>query len=195
MINRVSFFNGNFRETTAIAECRTADARHTASNRDAHEATATRERIIADACHTLGNHDVREATAITERIIADASHVIRNRDARETTATGKRILADDRHTFGNRNAREAPTRVERIISDTRHTIPDDRRFDITFVTVPWCRITSIIRHRPRAADRQDARFSIKRPRKVIPFCAAGTAMGLGRRGQNEKRRQGGGKDD
>ena len=112
-----------------------------------------------------------------------------NGDAREATATGERISADARHTVTNRDAREAVVSIERKIVDTRHAISDKHRFDITFVAVPRHSgiRTIVVRHFSRSADRQDARFSIKRPREVISLCAAGAAIDCGRCRQSKHR--------
>ena len=192
MIDRVSFFNGDAREVTATTERRTADARHAIRNRDACEATATVERRTADARHTFRNRDARETTARGERIIADARHTVGNRDAREAAANTERITADARHAIRNRDAREVTATPERIIADARHAVFDDYCFDAILITVPrHRRINNIILHLPRSGDRQHSRCRIKCPRYVVPLCAAGAAIGFGRRGQNEKRRQGG----
>ena len=171
MIDRVSFFNGNTREAAAIPE-----------------------RIIADARHTFRNCDARKATATVERPRADARHAIRNRDTREATATIERIIANARHAVGNRDAREATAKPKRIIADARHAGFDNNRLNIILISVPRHCIIIKIRHLPRSADRQHARFGIERPREVMSLCAAGAVIGFGRRGQNEKCRQRGGYD-
>ena len=80
MIDRVSFFNGDAREATAIIEHRLADARHAVGNRNACETATTRERGSADTRHTIRNRDTREATAIIERFIADARYAAVSRN-------------------------------------------------------------------------------------------------------------------
>ena len=142
------------------------------------------------------NDDAREATATIERIIADARHAIRNRDAHKTTAILERRIADARHAIRNRDAREATAIGERPSADARHAVFDDYRFDAISVTVPrHRRRIIIIRHFPRSANRQRSGHGIERPRYIIPVCPTTSAIGLRRRGQDEKRRQGGDEDN
>ena len=99
------------------------------------------------------------------------------------------IIADTRHAIRNRDAREATAIIEHIIADTRHAVFDDYCFDAILITVPRRRGRErIIRHLPRTANRQHTGFSIQCPREIIPLCAAGAAIGLGRRRHHEKRR-------
>ena len=135
------------------------------------------------------NNDARKTTALLERRTADARHTIRNRDAREAPAIVERIIADARHPFGDRDASEVAAIIERIPTDARHAVFDDYCFDAILITVPRHRGRErIIRHLPRTANRQHTGFSIQCPREIIPLCAAGAAIGRGRRRQNEKRR-------
>ena len=171
MINRVSSFNGDAREATAIIE-----------------------RLIADARHAIRNRDTREATATGERLNADARHTIRNRDARETDAKGERLIADARHATANRDARETDATIERILTNARHAVFDDNCFDAISVAVPRHYLIIKIHHLPRAADRQHSCFGIERPRQVIPIRTTSTAIGLCRRRQSRNHDRSGDED-
>ena len=164
-------------------------------NRDTRETTASGERRITDARHAFRHRDAREDTAIIERIIADARYAFRNRDAREATAKPKRILANARHAFGNRDAREATAIGKRFIANARHAVFDDYCFDAISVAVPRHRGRGIVHHLPRAANRQRSAFVIKCPREVISVRATGATISFRRRRQNEKCRERSDEDD
>ena len=118
-----------------------------------------------------------------------------NGNALKTTAITERITADACHTARNRESRKIATLIERTITNARDAVCDDYCFDAISVAVPRHRRTIIIRHLPCSANGQRFGHGIKRPCEIIPLCAAGAAIGCGRRGQNEKRRQRGDKDD
>ena len=199
--------NRDAREATATVERMIADTRHTAVSRNYTILTSGNQGFTCSFnqtipgrmihCISVFDSNAREATATSEHRIADARHTIRNRDAREATATIERIIADACHAFRYRDAREATAIRERPVADARHAVCDDYCFDAISVTVPRSRggRRSIVHHLLRSANGQRSAFVIKCPREVISLCAAGAVIGFGRRGQDEKRRERGDKDD
>ena len=92
--------------------------------------------------------------------------MVRQRDTRQRTAPAKGIPFDLRDTVRQRDTRQCTAIVKGPLSDRRDPRFDHDAFDLPSIALPRGRISPIVRHFARAADRQNA-VAIQRPGQAL----------------------------
>ena len=98
--------------------------------------------------------------------LADLRDTIRQCDTRQRTAQGKSTCPDFRHACGERNRGHILRIIKGVRADRRDSRFDHDAFDSPAIILPRGRISLIVRHFARAADRQNA-VAIQRPGQAL----------------------------
>ena len=114
------------RQTAAIIECISPDARHAARDLNARQAAAIVECTASNARHAIRNLDARQPAAIIERSTFNARQlaVFTKCHARQAAAIPKCLILNARHAIRNLDARQTDAIVECIIPDARYPVWD-----------------------------------------------------------------------
>ena len=82
----VRMFKHYARQSAAITERISSDARYIISDRYARQSAAITERIISDTLYAVGDRYTRQPVAAIERRAPDARHAVSDRYARQSAA-------------------------------------------------------------------------------------------------------------
>ena len=125
----------NTLQAAAVAERRTANARHAVTNGHRGQIATLPERKLANVRHAVGNGHRGQAAATIKSRTADARHAVGNSCRGQTAATPESTTANARHAVGNSYCFQTAAILERPIANARHAVGNSDGCQATAIIV------------------------------------------------------------